>query len=429
VNVLDVALTAAAWLLAAQPPASPLLVRGTSVQAMIAARDYEDAEVILRQRIRDNPRDAGAHFLLGMIAVRRGSLTAAAAEFRAALAINPGLVRVRLELARVLFRQGNYRSALRHFQLAEASNLPPAVRVNVDRFLGAIRNAKAWSYNVDFAVAPDSNINAATSAREAIIFGLPFTLDDQARRHSGIGLSVSGNVEFAPRVSSLLRFRMGALASRRDYRANSFDDDYYGVYAGPRLQLGAFDISLLGTAGRRFYGRRLNQRSAGGRLEASYYASPTTAAVLTVLSEHLQFPALPLEDGWLTAVDAGVVKAVTPVSSISGDLGVIRQTARAPTLSSRGLFAALGYRRELRDGFGLDVQPTISYSVYGAVDPFFGKRRRDATEQVAVSVTNQKFAIWQFTPRLTYRFTKRASSISLYSFTQSRIEIGLTTDF
>ena len=125
------------------------------------------------------------------------------------MAIDPRLVRVRLELAHVLYRQGNYRSALRHFQLAEASHLPPSVRANVDRFLMAIRNAKTWSYTVDAALAPDSNINGATSAREAIIFGLPFTLDDAARRRSGTEIALSGSVEFAPRISSSRRIRMG----------------------------------------------------------------------------------------------------------------------------------------------------------------------------------------------------------------------------
>jgi hypothetical protein len=420
----------AAWLLAAQQPqAPPSFIAETDVRAMIAAADYVDAEAILRKRVRDNPRDAEAHFLMGMIAVRSGSDTAAAAQFRAALAIDPRLVRVRLELARVLYHEGNYRSALRHFRLAEASNLPAGVRTNVNRFLGAIRNAKAWSYNVDVALAPDSNINAATSAREAIIFGLPFTLDDQARRRSGTGLALSANIEFAPRVSPHARFRMGALVSRRDYRAKSFDDDYYSVYAGPRLQLGRFDVSLLGAAGRRVYGGHLNQRSAGGRLESTYYASPTTAAVLTVLSQHLQFPSVPLQDGWLTAFDAGLVKALSPVVSVSADFGLFREGARSPALANRGLVAALNYRREFPNGFGLDVRPTISLLHYDAADPFFGKRRRDVTEQVAVSLTNQKLAIWQFTPQLTYRFTNRSSSISLYSFKQNRIEFGLTTDF
>jgi outer membrane protein len=35
----------------------------------------------------------------------------------------------------------------------------------------------------------------------------------------------------------------------------------------------------------------------------------------------------------------------------------------------------------------------------------------------------------RFTPRLSYTFVKRASSIALYEFTQNRLEVGITTAF
>jgi hypothetical protein len=348
---------------------------------------------------------------------------------RQALAIAPGQTRIRLELARVLFLQGNYRSALRHFQLVETGHLPPAVRKNVDRFVGAIRNAKDWSYNVDIAFAPDTNINNATSASEALILGLPFTIDQSARRKSGIGLAVSGNIEFAPRLSRHVRWRMGVFTVRRDYRSSDFDDHVYGAYTGPRTQAGAFDFSILALASIRNYGGTAYQRSFGGRLEGAYYASPRTVAQLTVNVEHLSFPAAPAQDGTLLTLDAGLVKAFTPVSSGSVEVGGIRQVSSSSYYSNRGALLGLGYRRELAGGFGIELRPSISWSRYDAADPLFGRRRTDFIKEVSLSATNQKFSLWQFTPRLTYRYSQRSSSISLYSYRQHRLEIALTTDF
>lgn len=422
-------LIAAAAMLATAEPGIVLMQRVQDVRALISAGDLRDAEDILRQRLTRDSHDAEAHFLLGMIAVREGAFAMAAAQFRSALAIDPRLVRVRLELARVLFRKGDYRSALRHFRLAEASNLPPEVRMNVNRYLAAIRDAKSWSYRFDIAFAPDSNINSGTDARDALILGLPFTLSNDSRRHSGTGLALSGSFELAPRLSRHVRLRIGALTTRRDYRVAIFNDDYYGAYAGPRIQLGAFDVSVLGTAGRRVYGGRDYQHSLGGRLEATYYVSTTSAVQLTALANRLQFPSVAPQNGWLTALDAAVVKALSPVSSISGDISVIRESAAAPSLANRGLLVGFGYRRELPKGFSVDVRPALSYLRYDDTDPFFGKRREDLTGEVTASLTNQKFAVWQFTPRLSYRVSRRSSNIPLYSFTQTRIEVGLTTDF
>jgi hypothetical protein len=71
----------------------------------------------------------------------------------------------------------------------------------------------------------------------------------------------------------------------------------------------------------------------------------------------------------------------------------------------------------------------MSYSRYDAPDPLFGRRRTDFIKEASVSVTNQKFSLWQFTPRLTYAYAQRSSSIGLYSYRQNRLEVGLTTDF
>ncbi|MES2327219.1 MAG: surface lipoprotein assembly modifier [Pseudomonadota bacterium] len=403
------------------PPAEP--------GRLLAAGDVAMATTLLQQRIATNPRDVEAYFLLGMIAVRQRAYGTANKYFREALAIAPGQVRIRLELARVLFLQGNYRSALRHFQLVETGHLPPAVRKNVDRFIGAIRNAKDWSYNLDIALAPDTNINNATSASEALILGLPFTIDQSARRKSGTGLALSANIEFAPRVAKHVRWRMGAFTVRRDYRRTTFDDHVYGAYTGPRTQAGAFDISILAFASIRDYGGRVYQHSLGGRLEGAYYTSPKTVAQLTVNVEHLSFPAAPAQDGMLLTLDAGLIKAFTPVSSGSAEVAAFRQASSSNYYSNRGGLLGFSYRRELAGGFGIELRPSISYARYDAADPLFGRRRTDFNKEISLSAANQKFSVWQFTPRLTYRYSQRSSSIGVYSYRQHRLEIGLATDF
>lgn len=424
-----VIITAAAMIAASALPASGRPPTATDARDLLATGDIGPATTLLQQRVATNPRDVEAYFLLGLIALHEPAYRAANKYFRQALAIAPSQTRVRLELARVLFLQGNYRSALRHFQLAEAGRLPPAVRAKVERYLAAIRDAKEWSYNVSVALAPDTNINNATSAREAFILGLPFTIDQNARRKSGTGLALSGNVEFAPRLARHLRWRTGAFTARRDYRSSSFDDHVYGAYTGPRVQAGAFDISVLGLASVRDYGGILYQRSFGGRLEAAYYISPKSAAELTANVEHLSFPSVPTQDGTLITLDVGMIKAFTPLSSGSVEVGALRQVSMMRYFSNRSALFGFGYRHELAGGFGIEIRPSLSYARYDAPDPLFDKRREDFIKEVSLSATNQKLSVWQFTPRLTYSYSQRSSSIRLYSYRQHRLEIGLTTDF
>ena len=150
-------------------------------------------------------QDMGALFRQGMTALvhatkaegdrRDELLDEAIAAFRKMLVANPGLVRVRLELARAFFLKGEDTLAKRHFEQVLAGKPPAGVALNVNRFLAQIRARKRWSVRVGMALAPDSNISARTDEKTIFldVFGqrLPFTYQgDDAE--SGIGIADVG---------------------------------------------------------------------------------------------------------------------------------------------------------------------------------------------------------------------------------------------
>ena len=110
----------------------------------------------------------------------------AIARFRAMLIRDPALPRVRLDLALAYFRAEEDSSAAHHFRQALGDqDLPPVVRARALAFLDAIRRRKTWSVSASAALAPDSNINAATSSRQVNLFGFPAQLSEDARQTSG----------------------------------------------------------------------------------------------------------------------------------------------------------------------------------------------------------------------------------------------------
>ena len=92
----------------------------------------------------------------------------------------PDLVRVRLELAR------------RHFEAVLAGGVPPPVAANIRRFLAVMQARKRLTGYFGLAVAPDSNLNAASESEIIYIdtvFGrLPFTREGDVGAESGFGL-------------------------------------------------------------------------------------------------------------------------------------------------------------------------------------------------------------------------------------------------
>ncbi len=181
-------------------------------RALVDAGRFAEALAALRPLTAGRAVEADALFLYGLAATgaaRRPGLGAgerdalldeAVAAFRTMLIDRPDLTRVRLELARAFFEKGEDALARRHFEHALAGDLPPAVAANVGRFLRAMRARKRWTAHFGAALAPDSNVNAASSDRTIwldTVFGrLPFTLGEESAPRSGIGLSLWGGGEY-----------------------------------------------------------------------------------------------------------------------------------------------------------------------------------------------------------------------------------------
>ena len=187
-----------------------------AARAALTKGELEDAEFLLRGIKPGEGNADNLDFLYGSIAMAREDWQTAIARFRAMLIRDPTLPRVRLDLALAYFRAEEDSSAAYHFrQVLGDEDLPPVVRARTLAFLDAIRRRKTWSVSAAVSLAPDSNINAATSSREVNLFGLPAQLSEDARQTSGVGLNANISAGYEARISPDLRFRTGASLSTR----------------------------------------------------------------------------------------------------------------------------------------------------------------------------------------------------------------------
>ncbi|NQU03601.1 MAG: tetratricopeptide repeat protein [Syntrophaceae bacterium] len=89
---------------------------------------------------------------IGTSAMKAGKMELAMKKFKDMLAVNPNLHRVRLELATIHFKLGQYEEARKEIETVQSANPPEAVQQNIDKFLAAIeeRTKKAF-WNVRFS--------------------------------------------------------------------------------------------------------------------------------------------------------------------------------------------------------------------------------------------------------------------------------------
>ena len=199
----------------AQQPSRSVGITGTeAAQLLIANNRLDDARRVLEQDLASQPDDSEALFLRATIAVAQKDYDTAISLYRRILVREPDAERVRLELARTFFLKGDYDNADRQFRFARAGDIDDTVKANIDHFLDAINRLREWTINFSLALAPDTNQNAATSAAQVNIFGLPFALDKNARKQSGIGVAGDIGGEWSPPLSDNVKARIGADLTR-----------------------------------------------------------------------------------------------------------------------------------------------------------------------------------------------------------------------
>ena len=349
----------------------------------------------------------------------------------------PELVRVRLELARAFYLKGEDGLARRHFEAVLAGGVPDEVAANVNLFLEEIRSRGRWSFNVGFALAPDSNIGAGSEERTIYIpvFGqpLPFERDAEELTSSGVGVSVWGGAEYQVPLAERWRLRAGGQTARREYEGSDFDQLYLAAHLGPRwLVDGNTDGSLLASARQRWIGTVPDNRELGARLEAGRRITPRVTVFANASWHDRRYRTQAHLDG--PVMDASLMGSwvVTPTvrAQLSAGYGHERTKRERERNSSRWVGADVSVILPLgfTVGGGGDVRWTDFEDEWFPHTPT-GEDRADRTRSLRLSVHNRAFTLYGFSPELVVVNEERETNAQLYDYKRTRGELRFVRQF
>ena len=415
-----------------QPPLelpAELLIEGA--RAALDAGNVDDAAFLLEGVEPGEGNVDDLDFLWGTIALARGAWQEAIDRFRAMLARDPTLLRVRLDLAFAYFQAEEDSSAGYHFrQVLAAEELPPVVRARTLNFLDRIRRRKTWSITGSVAIAPDTNINAATSARQVNFFGLlPATLSDDARETSGLGIvaSIGGGYEW--RLEPDLRLRTSASLSTRTYGQSQYNEQILSLRAGPRIFFEQFDLRPELTARGRQLGGDTYSRAAGLELSSNWVLAPTWLLSGSLGAERISYTTF-LGEGSIYAAQLGLTHALDQATLLRVDWGYRIEDLDEDSESWREVIVGASVTRELPEGFVVTAGPSFRWRGYGAPKLTLGPDPRgDATVAGRITVSNRQIDLFGFMPELTVRHEVRDSNLVLHEYERSVAELGLIRTF
>jgi tetratricopeptide (TPR) repeat protein len=410
-------------------PARREISETAAAAILIQADRLDDAKVVLAHVLQLTPDDNEAIFLVGMVAVAEKRYNAAIQEFRRILAAEPDRERVRLELARAFFLNADYDNAERNFKFARAGDLPAETKVTIDQYLAAILRLRRWSYNVGVALADDTNVNGATSVRTIDLYGVPFTLSDNARQKTGVGIAIDVGGEWSPLLWESTKARLGAAVHRLEYGGHSFDDMTTSVYAGPEFLFLRWQMDTLITSFRRWYGGEPYNEGIGGRGIVSYAVSQALELTTALDLQTVSYRVATFQNGPLISGNVNLGYTLSPSSTVLVSGGFASQKAKLAAFADSTYWFALDYYRDLPWGFSGNFQPAYSWTRYDAPLAAFGVIRADRTLALRFDVLNRRIEYGGFAPRLSYIYVSQQSSIALYRFSRNQVQLGLTRQF
>jgi tetratricopeptide (TPR) repeat protein len=427
---------AVTFLMLSPTPASAQAVVNPALERAKGALDRGDVAEAERSiaAVAGNPYDLNDYdFVRGSIALAKSDYVAAIQTFRVMIERNPALNRVRLELARAYFLKGDDDvAAEHHFRAAMAQGVPPEVQVNIDGFLDKIRKRKHWDFSLSLALTPDTNINAGTSAQQVNLFGLPFELDNTARKTSGVGLALGVSGSYQADLTDQIKLRTGLGYYGTEYANSAYTDRNLNGYVGPRFLLGkGSEISVLAVGSRRWYGGPPLTYGVGARVEAQTELSPRILVGGNFGLQQLNYTqGFSDYTGPVYSANTNLIYAFDAISFVRASTGITLEQARLLGLRDTQYSMGLAYYREkLPRDFVATFAVQMMLVRYADALPAFGIARRDTQLDYRISLSNKRISLYGFTPVVSFVHTDRYSNINLFGFHRNRGEFGVTRNF
>ncbi len=414
-------------------------------RALIDAGRFTDAVAILRPLLDGEVIEANTLFLYGLAVMGAARQAGVPADTRAALldqAISsfhkmlvkaPGLVRVRLELARAFFYKGEDGLSKEHFERVLAGDPPAAVAANVRRFLSRIRARRRWNMHFGFALAPDTNIGGVSGDEFIYIFGLPFRRNERDLPTSGVGLAVWSGGEYQHPLGDKVRLRLGVNANRREYSGGKFDRMLLSGHMGPRvLATRGTEFSVLGDWRYQWTANEPDYFDVGGRLLARHRLGRRVTLNGRASWHQRRYRTRKSLDGPVRSISLGGAWVVTPTVrfDLTAGLGGDRPESVSNRNESKWLQAGVSVALPL----GFTVGGSGGYRWTDYEGPGFltipsRSPRKDETWNVRGSVFNRAFTLFGFSPQVSVVHEVRTTNAQALGYKRTSGELRFVRQF
>ena len=367
-----------------------------------------------------------ARFRQALLMEQDGQDRQAAVLLRRVMDDKPDAVAPRLKLAAILQRMGEDDAALRELRALGSSNLPRDVARFVDQLATNLQMTKRFGFQIEAAVAPDTNINRATTSETiGTIFG-DFEIDEEAK--SGMGIALRGSAR--ARKDAGDQFSLSARISGEAilYGHPQFNDISLGVAAGPQLSLGRTRISAEAGVAQQWFGMNRFQRTMGVSGSIVHRVSPTSQLRFEPGLRWTNDQINDLRDGRGLSASIRYERALSPRLVVAVRVSADRYKAMDDAYSTRSWLLGMAAYRDMGR---MTLTASADFGRLNADDRLLilPQARSDNFTRVSVGGVFRHLTIAGFAPLFRATLERNRSTVAFYDFKRSRTEFGVSRAF
>lgn len=403
----------------------------------------KEAYVLLVPHQSERAGDQNYDYLLGIAALDSGKPNEAVFALERVLAVNPGHLQARAEIARAYYATGEVAASQQEFETVKKQNPPKEVNAAIEKYLDAIERARAAERTtvrgyLEATVGSDSNVNSATASNLIAIpaFGgaiATLSATGVKLRDNFSGVSAGFNVRhpFSPEWAVFggagFNQRMNSTKANNIFDTGGLDgnlgvnlskgDDNYSV----ALQLQNFNVD------------NSRYRDAAG-LTAQWLRNLNSSSQVSSYLQYteLHYPGQNIRDARRYILGAAYARALggeyTPVVYVGGYVGQERERGfNVPYLGHNPYGLRAGGEMKINPKSTLFGSLSVESRKYGGQDPLFLVTRKDTQSDLRVGLSYIPVQQWTITPSLSY--TRNSSNIVISDYNRAVCSITVRRDF
>lgn len=409
----------------------------------VDAGQFEQVYALARQSLIEWEGEPEFDFYYGLAAIETGHVSEGVFALERVLFVYPAHGRARLELARGYFLLGEDVRSRQEFNAVLATNPPPNVVANIERFLNSIRlretryRLSANGY-LEVGMGHDTNVNSAPEDANFFspFLGLQGTLNatsTQAHdRFQQISFGGQLNKPFRPGWSAFARLDGQA---RDNQDREDFDTDALTVQGGVSLRHKANQYRVNVQRQRYFVGNAANRDLLGITGEWTHLWTPRLRFSSFLQAAKLENPGQPIRDAKLFSTGLSVMRSfamryspAVSVSLLAGTENPETNNNSARAVAERDfvgvrLNAQLQLRPKLSANSGIFVQR----SKYGAESILFSSARNDEFYGIDMGMIWLMHKHWQIRGSINY--SKNDANIIINEYNRLHGQVKLRVEF